>query len=174
MLLLQPDTVTPATHGLEVAAGKLPTFSTPASPSATYLETSHRAVPGTARYISTINNLQTGAETYADWATTEATFDMLSASMTLADLLSCPCKVPKQMHLAATKPDKALQGILQDPALSDSSKHLCSAPQGNLSQARATNKYAGSATHDNPSMDQTATSRSCHAEERGHSSSGSS
>ncbi|KAL3137346.1 hypothetical protein ABBQ32_006878 [Trebouxia sp. C0010 RCD-2024] len=27
------------------------------------------------------------------------------------------------MHLAATKPDKALQGILQDPALSDSSKH---------------------------------------------------
>ena len=32
---------------------------------------------------------------------------------------------PKQSmgHLATTKPDKALQGILQDPALSDSSKH---------------------------------------------------
>ena len=43
--------------------------------------------------------------------------------MTLADLLSCPCKAPKQMHLATTKPDKALQGILQDPVLSDSSKH---------------------------------------------------
>ena len=47
---------------------------------------------------------------------------MLSASTTLADLLSCPCKAPKQMHLATTKPDEALQGILQDPTLSDSSK----------------------------------------------------
>ncbi len=26
-------------------------------------------------------------------------------------------------HLATTKPDKALQGILQDPTLSDTSKH---------------------------------------------------
>ncbi|KAL0022000.1 hypothetical protein WJX77_004761 [Trebouxia sp. C0004] len=42
--LQQPDTVIPATHDVEVAAGKSPTFSTPASDSSTYLETSHRAV----------------------------------------------------------------------------------------------------------------------------------
>ena len=44
----------------------------------------------------------------------------------LRDLLSCPCKPPhtQQMgHPATTKRDKALQGIQQDPELSDSSKH---------------------------------------------------
>ena len=43
----------------------------------------------------------------------------------LADLLSSPCKGPQMQqmsHLATIKPDKALQGLLQDPVLSDSSK----------------------------------------------------
>jgi len=78
--LQQPDTVIPATHDLEVAAGKLPTFSTPASASSTYLETSHRAVTGTA-IIHFNDHLQTVAETYADWATTEATIDMQVGSL---------------------------------------------------------------------------------------------
>ena len=42
--------------------------------------------------------------------------------------------------------------------------YLCSAPQGNLCQARATNKWAGCASHNNSSVDQKAISRSCHAE----------
>lgn len=47
-------------------------------------------------------------------------------SMTLADLLSSPCKGPPTQymgHLATSKPVKALKSILQDRALPDSSKH---------------------------------------------------
>ena len=72
--LQQPDTVRSSTRDLEVAAGKLPTLSTPAS-APTYLETSHRAVAGTAT-IHFNDPLQTVAETYANWATTEATLNM--------------------------------------------------------------------------------------------------
>ncbi len=56
------------------AACKLPTSSTPASASSTYLyvDTQHRAVAGTA-ILHFNDHLQTVAEAYADWPTIEAT-----------------------------------------------------------------------------------------------------
>ena len=91
---------------------------------------------------------------------------VLSATMTLADLLSCPCKAPKQMHLATTKADKALRGILQDPALSDSSKHTYA------QRLKAMSAKQGRPMTELIPMDTRAIPRTCNEKEPGYSSVG--